>query len=1216
MAMSATVAHTLARTAADPGCASLGDAADFVAFSDGDFSSATPGGTSINGRIGAARDVTLDSVSVGPASGDSSPTVIAGDDFTGGRTTGGGGTVNGGVRYGGSYNVAGNFTVNGGAVQGPPPFSFASNFDALRDLSRAWGQLPQTPGATVVLNPYSHALELTGGDRGLNVFDVSAADLRAAAGIVIDLTQSGSSALINVTTRSALSLEPMYMTLSGSAASNNVAWNLPFTPRLDITRGVGWRGLILAPNAVLTGSNHPQLQGQMIADTIPDSDWVLQRVTFTGCLPPVHASPDLSSRASRTVRLGAPRRAISDTAFLTGGEAPTGTITFSLYGPNDPDCSRAPAYSATSTVDGNGRYVSNQFDAEAAGTYRWRVEYSGDQSNDGAGPTGCGDRRERVKVLKARPRLSSSVPDAIVSAGGAIQDTAHLTGAFSPTGTLTFRLYGPGDDRCSGPPVFTSSVPVSGQGPHNSDPFTPVRVGEYHWRVRYSGDANNLPMGETDCDAHGEEVLVTRARPSLSTLASGAVVLGGTIFDRATLSGGANPRGRLIFRVYGPSQPFCTGRPTDSSNIAVASGNDTYRSADFMPTTTGIYRWRVIYTGDLNNKPVATSCGGLGETVAVAGVPPARPGVTSSASPGGPVGTPVHDTATLAGGANATGTITFELYGPASGSCDSPPAESLSVPVSGDGNYDSGSVSPPAAGRYLWVVTYSGDEHNASAGPTVCGESSETVTMTKAQPAITTRSSPGVAIGGEVHDTAHLAGGTSPRGAITFRLYGPGDGACLAPPAFTARQVIVGDGTYQSPTFAPDVAGTYRWTASYSGDHNNLGAASGCSDASETVVVGRAVPALSTSASPVAGPKRRVRAAGLAIYDTATLRDGSQPTGEITFELHGPGDLNCLGPALLTTATIVTGNGTYNSESFTPTTSGTYRWIAAYSGDVANLPIGSTSCGESTERVDVTVPAQPQLVSSASTAVTLGSAVHDTAHLNGGSSPGGTIRFRLYGARDPGCTGGAVFTSTVPVSGNGDYDSGSYVPSRSGEYRWVAVYSGDARNLSAGPTACGEAAEVASVSSPVIIADVPTLSTTAASAGLGAPTTDTAHLTGGRKPRGAMTFELFGPDDASCSAPPVFVATVAVAGNGDYTTPEFVVPRPGTYRWVASYSGDLLNTGIGPTACGATGELAVAALTPRPSPDPGPHGPVHEAELRPRPKPPRSVTSPPPSVTG
>jgi hypothetical protein len=56
-----------------------------------------------------------------------------------------------------------------------------------------------------------------------------------------------------------------------------------------------------------------------------------------------------------------------------------------------------------------------------------------------------------------------------------------------------------------------------------------------------------------------------------------------------------------------------------------------------------------------------------------------------------------------------------------------------------------------------------------------------------------------------------------------------------------------------------------------------------------------------------------------------------------------------------------------------------------------------------------------------------------------------------------------VFTSTVMVSGNGDYDSASYVPTGPGPYRWVAVYSGDARNLSAGPTQCGEDAEVGSV---------------------------------------------------------------------------------------------------------------------------------------------------------
>jgi hypothetical protein len=204
------------------------------------------------------------------------------------------------------------------------------------------------------------------------------------------------------------------------------------------------------------------------------------------------------------------------------------------------------------------------------------------------------------------------------------------------------------------------------------------------------------------------------------------------------------------------------------------------------------------------------------------------------------------------------------------------------------------------------------------------------------------------------------------------------------------------------------------------------------------------------------------------------------------------------------------------------------------------------------------------------------------------------------------------------VSGNRDYDSGSYVPSLPGEYRWVAVYSGDGRNLSAGPTACDEPAEVASVSSPVIIAAVPSLSTTAASAGLGAPATDTAHLTGGLKPGGAITFELFGPDDVSCSAAPIFVATSAVSGNGDYTTPEFVIPRPGTYRWVASYSGDLFNRGTPPTNCGATGETAVAGTTPRPSPDPGPHGPAPEPTPKPRPtpRPPSPPLPPPPAVTG
>ena len=44
--------------------------------------------------------------------------------------------------------------------------------------------LPETAGATAVLDPTSKALQLTGKDAGLNVFQVTAADLTATAGIV------------------------------------------------------------------------------------------------------------------------------------------------------------------------------------------------------------------------------------------------------------------------------------------------------------------------------------------------------------------------------------------------------------------------------------------------------------------------------------------------------------------------------------------------------------------------------------------------------------------------------------------------------------------------------------------------------------------------------------------------------------------------------------------------------------------------------------------------------------------------------------------------------------------------------------------------------------------------------------------------------------------------------------------------------------------------
>ena len=54
----------------------------------------------------------------------------------------------------------------------------------------------------------------------------------------------------------------------------------------------------------------------------------------------------------------------------------------------------------------------------------------------------------------------------------------------------------------------------------------------------------------------------------------------------------------------------------------------------------------------------------------------------------------------------------------------------------------------------------------------------------------------------------------------------------------------------------------------------------------------------------------------------------------------------------------VNGDGTYASQSFTPTVAGTYHWVASYSGD-ANNPAFTTACDDAAETVTVNPVATP-----------------------------------------------------------------------------------------------------------------------------------------------------------------------------------------------------------------------------------------------------------------
>jgi hypothetical protein len=171
--------------------------------------------------------------------------------------------------------------------------------------------------------------------------------------------------------------------------------------------------------------------------------------------------------------------------------------------------------------------------------------------------------------------------------------------------------------------------------------------------------------------------------------------------------------------------------------------------------------------------------------------------------------------------------------------------------------------------------------------------------------------------------------------------------------------VNAGNTTYTSGDFTPSAAGVYRWIASYSGDSNNNPASGQCNDANESVIV-KASPTISTQASPDVF-------LGGSISDTATLASGTAPTGTITFTLFGPDNETCSGPPIFTSTKTVNGNGSYTSDSFTPSSQGTYRFVAVYSGD-ANNNAAAGACGDANESVEV----KPGLVGNVATRLPVG----------------------------------------------------------------------------------------------------------------------------------------------------------------------------------------------------------------------------------------------------
>ena len=101
---------------------------------------------------------------------------------------------------------------------------------------------------------------------------------------------------------------------------------------------------------------------------------------------------------------------LNDSATITGN-SPTGTVTFALYDDGADTCTEPPLFSKTvaltsgsaSTTGAAVGTVTGSNVVTSAGTYEWRVSYSGDSNNVASGPTTCGDETEVVTAPSTNP---------------------------------------------------------------------------------------------------------------------------------------------------------------------------------------------------------------------------------------------------------------------------------------------------------------------------------------------------------------------------------------------------------------------------------------------------------------------------------------------------------------------------------------------------------------------------------------------------------------------------------------------------------------------------------------------------------------------------------------------------------------------------------------------------------------------------------------------
>ncbi|HEY5198867.1 MAG TPA: IPT/TIG domain-containing protein [Solirubrobacteraceae bacterium] len=269
------------------------------------------------------------------------------------------------------------------------------------------------------------------------------------------------------------------------------------------------------------------------------------------------ATVSLSSRVTpATLGLGG---GFSDAATLTappGGPPPSGTVTFRVYGPADPNCTGPVVFSSTNTLAG-ATTPSSSFTPPSPGTYEVIAIYSGD-TNYGSVATACGDPAE-VAVVGLGPTLTGLSPSS-GPAGGL--DTVTITGS-DLTGASTVNFGGVptlatvigSTEVIATAPAGSGSVNVTVTTPFGTTPIVPADVYTYAAAapaglpstVIVTAIAAHPPVVET-----GSTTKITTSTARFTGTVDTDGLVGSARFEYTVrLSGGASITGRTADRPVG-----------------------------------------------------------------------------------------------------------------------------------------------------------------------------------------------------------------------------------------------------------------------------------------------------------------------------------------------------------------------------------------------------------------------------------------------------------------------------------------------------------------------------------------------------------------------------------------------------------------------------------------------------------------------------------------